>query len=369
VLRPHRLALGVYDRVGGRLVRRDRLELDVVGSRTEVVDLVGAAQADLILLNEDDLSWTKIRFDGRSMRTVLDGGIGRLDDVMARSLAWSATWHMTRDGELPAGEFIRLVLEGMATEPDVGLIEQTLSWARFAIDALGAPDLRSPRLAALSAAALGAVQARTDDLDLQLVAAQASVAAASSEAELEVLEGWLEERGIPGGLAIDHDLRWRIVNRLAVTGRIADDHIAGELGADQTFAARTRATEARASLPTPSAKAAAWSAVMGDDSLTNHLAEATARGFWHHEQQELGRPYVERYFEVVPSIWRSRTLEMALMLTRSMYPAVMIEQATLERTDAVLAAPDLDPGLRRVLAERRDDVRRALACRRVDIPA
>ncbi len=366
VQRPHRIAIGLYDRVGERLVRRDRLEIDVTGTRTEVPGLVGVAAPDLLLLNEDDLSWAKIRFDERSLRTVLEGGIVRLEGSMARSLAWSATWHMTRDGELPAGEFVRLVLRSLATEPDVGLLEQTLSWARMAIDAFSAPDGRSSRLAALADGCLEVVRTRADEPDIQLAAAQAFAFAANGRAQVDLLKSWLEGKRIPDGLAIDHDLRWRSLDRLAILGKVPSARIEREMETDRTSAGQARGTEALASLPTAEAKGAAWSAVMDEERLSNHLAEATARGFWQHEQLEVGRPYVDRYFEAVSRIWRSRTLEMALMIARQMYPAVMVEPATLQRTDAALALPDLEPGLRRVLAERRDDVRRAVACRQVD---
>lgn len=365
--RPHHIAIGLYDRVGERLVRRDRLELDLIGARTDVPGLVGVAAPDLLLLNDDDLSWAKIRFDAGSLRTVLEGGIALLEDTMARSLAWSATWHMTRDGELPAGEFLRLVLQGLTTEVGVGLLERTLSWARLAIDSFGARDALPGRVAALAAASLALARDRADEPDVQLAAARAFVEAATPGPDQTMLEGWLEGKDILKGLSIDHDLRWRILHRLAVLGGVSGDEIRRQMAADRTSAGQARGAEALASLPTAQAKAAAWSAVMDDDRLSNHLAEATARGFWQHEQLELGRPYVERYFETIRTIWGRRTLEMALMIARLMYPAVLVEGDTLERTDAALAVPDLDPGLRRVLEERRDDVRRALACRQVDV--
>ncbi|MDQ3491660.1 MAG: M1 family metallopeptidase, partial [Chloroflexota bacterium] len=364
--RPHRIAIGLYDRVGESLVRRDRLELDLIGARTDVPGLVGVAAPDLLLLNEDDLSWAKIRFDERSLGTVLDGGIARLDDSMARSLAWSATWHMTRDGELPASDFVRLVLEGLSKERDAGLMEQTLSWARLAIDAFSGPEARSRRPADLADRCLEATRTRADEPDVQLAAAQVFVSAVSGRAQVDLLKSWLDGERIPGGLAIDNDLRWRSFERLAILGQVSSERIAQEMEADRTFAGQVHGTEALASLPTAEAKAAAWSAVMEEHDLSNHMAGAMARGFWQHEHIALGRPYVERYFEMVPAVWRSRTLEMALMVARLMYPATVIESATIERTDAALAAPGLEPGLRRVLAEGRDDVRRALHCRQVD---
>ena len=45
-IRPHPLAVGVYDEQGGRLVRTDRIELDVTSERTPIEPLVGRKQPD-----------------------------------------------------------------------------------------------------------------------------------------------------------------------------------------------------------------------------------------------------------------------------------------------------------------------------------
>ncbi len=367
VHRPHRIGIGIYQRVGERLVRRDRIAVDIINGRTEIASLVGATRVDLLLLNDDDLSWTKIRFDPHSLRTLLEGGISRLESLMARAVTWSALWDMTRDGELPAGTFVRLVLGSLPSESDVGLFEQLLSWVRQAIDDLGQVVLRPQRQISLATVARRIAVERQAEPDIQHAGARAYVAAAG-HGDAAVLSSWLDGNDIPTGLFIDHDLRWLIVNRLAVLGEVGRDRIAQEAELDRTSAGQASASEALASLPTAGDKAAAWSALIDDTGLSNRLIEATARGFWHHDQADVGRPYIDRYFDALPTIWRQRTLEMALMITRLMFPAVIVEPATLTRTDEALADPRLEPGLRRVLQERRDDLRRALASREHDIP-
>lgn len=62
-LRPHRVAVGLYRIEDGALVRYARAEADVSGPRTVVAELAGAERPDLVLVNDDDLTYCKIRFD------------------------------------------------------------------------------------------------------------------------------------------------------------------------------------------------------------------------------------------------------------------------------------------------------------------
>ncbi len=76
-MRPHRVSVGLYLRSDGTLARSYGLTVDVAGARTEVPELVGARQPDLILLNDDDAGYVLVRFDPRSLRTVLES-VGEL---------------------------------------------------------------------------------------------------------------------------------------------------------------------------------------------------------------------------------------------------------------------------------------------------
>ncbi|HYY10467.1 MAG TPA: aminopeptidase N, partial [Kineosporiaceae bacterium] len=85
VLRPHRLAVGAYDLVDGRLERTRRVELDVAGPRTPVPDFSGAPRPALLLVNDDDLAYAKIRLDEASLATAVEH-LGAFADALPRSL-------------------------------------------------------------------------------------------------------------------------------------------------------------------------------------------------------------------------------------------------------------------------------------------
>jgi aminopeptidase N len=115
-LRRHRLGIGLYDDNGdGRLVRRDYVEVDVEGASTEVAELVGARQPALLLLNDEDHAYAKIRLDEKSLATAI-AGLSSLEDSLARALVWGATWDMTRDGEMRARDWLDLVLANIGQE-------------------------------------------------------------------------------------------------------------------------------------------------------------------------------------------------------------------------------------------------------------
>ncbi len=364
-LRSHRIAIGLYDRDGERLVRRDRVELDVVGARTEVPALAGVAVPDLLLLNDDDLTWAKIRLDERSLAAIRGGGLAGIDDALPRALIWASLWDMTRDAELPAGDYLAFVLDSIGAERDIALIEDALRRARTAIDTYGRPEERNARLAALSARGGELLAAAEPGSDLQVSYARAGVRSASGADDAARIAGWLEGDGVPAGLAIDPELRWLIVRRLAVLGAIDDGAIAAELERDPTSNGAEWAAGARASLPSAEAKARAWETISDPDALSYPMLRATVRDFWHAEQLELCAPYVEPYLATVPEVWRSRSAEMAWELTASMFPELLVSSDTVELVDRALAT-DLDDAPRRLLVEGRADLERALRAREAD---
>jgi aminopeptidase N len=364
-LRSHRIAIGLYDVAGDRLVRRDRIEVDVVGARTELPVLAGVRVPDLLLLNDDDLTWAKIRLDGRSLATVRDGWLSRIDDSLPRALVWASAWDMTRDAELPVGDYLGLVLASIGAESEITLVEDLLRRARTAIDVLGRADARADRLAALAARTLELLAAAQPGSDLQLAYARAHAGAGSSEADASRLRGWLDDRDLPPGLAMDAELRWLLVRRLAAIGAVDEAAIAAELDRDPTSNGKQQATAARTSLPTEEAKARAWHAVLAKELPSVGILNATTEHFWHREQLDLCSPYVGPILDALPEIWRTQPSEAAWGITQSLFPSMLVAQSTIDRVDQALAG-DFDGALRRLLVEGRDDLARAMRTHAAD---
>jgi aminopeptidase N len=364
-LRPHRVAVGLYNRQDGGLTRTRRVEVDVAGPRTAVPELIGAAQPDLILLNDDDLGYALVRFDERSLATLTES-IGQLDDSLARAVCWSAATDMVQEAELSVPAFVRLLANGMAREPSISVL-QTLHQAVARIFTVMADPLWVPegkkQLAAEAARLLHSAQPGSD---YQLVWAQLLGSTATTRDELDLLAGLRDGSAEIPGLAVDTELRWTLLARLAVAGRASDADIDAELERDPTDAGKRHARACRAAIPDPAHKAAAWALLAESEELGVQGALAVADGMMQPEHAELLVPYAHRYLEVLPRIWSSRDEHFRRLLGQSLFPYPVASAALAWLAGQIgvfLGAEDRDPGLARVVVECRDTAERALRSR------
>jgi aminopeptidase N len=363
-LRSHRMAIGLYDVVDGALTRRDRLELDVVGARTDVTSLVGVKQPDLLLLNDDDLTFTKFRLDERSWKTAV-AHLGDIDSSLARALIWGAAWDMTRDAEVSTGDFLDLVISGIEKESDVGVVQGVLRQLKAAIDQFSAPANRAAYVRRIAAALLEFARRAEPGSDHQLAFTRSFISSAGTDDELAILIGLLDGSVVWPGLAVDTDLRWSLIQRLVTVGRFGDAEIDAELVRDDTATGRRQAAVARAARPTAAAKAQAWADITERTDLPNAILEATIGGFMHPDQIELLTPYRDTYFAILGEMWKSRTNETATNITVGLYPFLLVDDTTISLTDAAIAG-DLGATPQRLLAEGRDGVERAARARARD---
>ncbi|WP_380279965.1 aminopeptidase N [Kitasatospora purpeofusca] len=365
VLRPHRIAVGLYELTDGALVRTDRIELDVEGPRTEVPQLVGRHRPAVILLNDDDLSYAKVRLDEDSLAVVTEH-LGGFTDALPRALCWASAWDMTRDGELAARDYLTLALSGLPRESDIGVVQSVQRQVKLALDAYADPAWREQGLARWAEAAEEALRASEPGSDHQLAWARTLAGVARTDGQLGLLAGLLDGTAEIPGLAVDTELRWTLLNRLAATGRADEAGIEAELARDNTAAGQEHAASCRAARPTIEAKAAAWASVVESDELTNYVQASVIGGFQQADQRALLAPYAEKYFAAVKGVWESRSHEISQQIVVGLYPALLVEQSTLDATDAWLASADPAPALRRQVVEARAGVERALKAQAAD---
>jgi aminopeptidase N len=364
-LRTHRLAIGLYDLADDRLVRRDRLELDVSGTRTEVPALVGVRAADVLLLNDDDLTYAKLRLDERSMATVV-GHISGFDSALPRALCWSAAWDMLRDAELAARDYVALACTGLPGETDINLVTATLRQVQTAIIQFADPAWAPAGWQLLADTARASLAATTAGGGFQLAWARALAAAARTDEDLAITRGWLDGEGVPAELPIDTDLRWTLLSTLVAAGKAGPTEIQAELDRDRTASGERAAAQAEALVPTAAAKAETWRRLTGDEKLPNSLQRALLMGFQHPSQLELTAPYLPRYFDVLDEVWATHDSEPAQEFVLFGYPAYHVSATTVDATEAWLAGSGHPGSLRRLVAEGRDGVVRALKARAKD---
>ncbi|MDQ6884535.1 MAG: aminopeptidase N [Candidatus Dormibacteraeota bacterium] len=367
-LRSHRLAVGLYDLNGEKLERRRSVELDVIGESSPVRELAGEKQPDFLLINDGDLTYAKIRFDERSLATATDH-LAKLTDPLARAVSWAALWDMLRDAELPARRFVRLILNNIHGETDVGVVQDLIAYSSSAIHVYGDPGNVAAAEQAFAEHALRTLDAAEAGSDFQLSWAHAFIGAARSEEHLAVLAGILDGIKVFPGLAVDTDLRWSIVMALASADAANEPLIAAELKRDPTDQGTRYAAAARASRPTAEAKAEAWKAITEDTELPLATLRAIMRGFHRSEQRALLEPYSARYFAALPRVWESRDIEIALSFAVMMYPGIVVGDETVGTTDRYLQGKDIPGPVRRVLLEAKDNMLRAMRGRALDATA
>lgn len=369
--RPHRIAVGLYDQdiTEGRLTLRERLDLDVPQTAPQPL----GKRPALLLLNDGDLTYAKIRFDADSFDAVRTGLSG-LPEPLTRAVVWNALRDAVRDNgsisrgatpepPMPASAYLEAARAHLPHETDLALVQGVLAFATTQItDRYLTPEERPAALATLTALCRDLIR-RTEDGShpgLRLIAVRHFIDVA---AHPDTIAAWLADGTVPGGPELDPELRWRVLGRLAVLGATDESAIAAELDRDPSATGQEGAARCRAALPDPEAKRAAWEAMFTTDDLSNYLFTATAQGFWQPEQADLVREYVPRYYQDAVALAARRGPAIAEAAGRWAFPTHAVDTETLRLGEECLQSADPIPALRRKLVDQLDDLARALRVR------
>ena len=365
-LRPHRVAIGCYSLTGQgtdtRLERTDRIELDVDGELTPVPELVGTKRADVLVLNDDDLTYAKIRLDEDSLAQGL-AHIDAFTESLPRSIVLASAWDMTRDGELAASRFLKAALPALGVEEHSSVIQGLLGRVATCLSGFLPPAVRHDLAQETADQLLTLVRAAQAGSDKQLQLVRALAAHAVTGEQLDVVTGLLEGSAVLDGLDVDQDLRWDLLTALVAADRYGEEQIRAEEAQDRTTTGRERAAEARAAVPTPEAKAATWRALIDDASMPNETQVRVLRGLTSVERRpELLVPFVSSYVEAIDSVWSSRTFHMAENLLTGLWSCSTVG---LDGSDPATALKgwleshaQAPAALRRIVRENLDDTLR-----------
>jgi aminopeptidase N len=365
LLRSHRVAIGLYDRTEYGLSRRLRVETDVAGPRTVIPELAGQPRPDLVLVNDDDLTYAKIRLDDHSLQTLIDNSIGLFTESLPAALCWAAAWDMCRDGEMAARDYVRLVLSGISSVADISVVQTLLRQAGTAARRFADPGWQETGLALMASALRDMFQTAPAGSDAQLAYVRAFAGVASSAEDLALLAALLEGSVRLDGLTVDTDLRWALLARLVSRGRAGVAEIEDELARDATDAGERQAATCRAAIPTVEEKRETWQTLIAGE-LTIAMFRAALGGFVDLDHPELVEPYRDDYFDVVGDIWRTWSSAMAQDFVSTAYLVGALSPETVAATDDYIARAEPPAALRRLLIEGRDDVLRALRCQARD---
>lgn len=363
-LRPHRLAVGLYDVKGESVLLRKSVELDVAGERTELLELKGESVADLLLINDRDLSYAKVRLDDRSIAT-LKAHLGNISDGLTRAMCWAISWDMLRDGEISATDFIDIAIAGLPGESDITVVTVIGNQLTTAVELYANPAKRDELRIRVADALAGMLASAKAESDHQLQFARIFAGLASTPGHGTQLRALLD--GKLAGLKVDADLRWTFVLALCERNLFTRAELDAELERDNTINGQLGHTTCVASFPTTEAKAAAWNSITKEE-MTSSIRAAIHRGFMRSGQRDLLAAYVDPYFESLIAMWDNASFDIGSSFVELCYPTYITDKQTLDKTIKWLetTGKDSPAGLRRLVSESRDALARALKAQAKD---
>jgi aminopeptidase N len=366
-LRPHRMGIGLFNLESGKLIRSEYIELDVDGSSTTVPQLVGKKVPDLVLLNDGDLAYAKIRLDEDSRLVALENLSG-IEDSLARTLVWTAAWDATRDGEAPAKDFVKLILSHIATETEsttvTTLLRQLITTGMLYVK----PESREQVLSEIATGLIKLTESAKPGSDNQLQFAKFVPQFARDDQHMQWLSSLLSGEKKISGLSIDQDLRWELLTGLVIGGKAGIAEIEKELAADNTANGQKFAAACKAAIPTAEAKAEAWRILTETEDYSNTLVNSASLAFGRVKDLSLLAPYAKKYHEVALKIWNSRSYKIAEYLLPNLYPVALASEELAELTRALIEKTDIKekPALRRILVENLAGLERGLRAQKAD---
>ncbi|MBA8815951.1 aminopeptidase N [Microbacterium halimionae] len=365
-IRPHRLGVGFYSLRDGRLERVNSVEIDVDGDRTDVPALIGIERPDLVLLNDSDLAYAKIRLDERSLATAI-AHLRDISDPLARSLVWGAAWDQTRDAETAASAYVDLVLRNIGSESESTTVRTTLGQLLLAANSYVVPAKREATRIKVADALWELAQHAEKGSDSQLQFVTSFAAAASNAAQWQTVRALRDGEHVLEGLEIDTDLSWQLLVSLAAGGVVTASEIDTALESDNTAKGGEFAAQAKAAIPTAEAKRAAWDSLVVSGDAPNTIVRSTALGFTNPASAELLEDFVSAYFDMLLPVWNSRSYQIASYLIVGLYPAALANVSLRDATRAWLADNSDAPGaLRRLVSENLAGTVRSLAAQERD---
>lgn len=370
-LRPHRIGVGGYSRDdSGKLVRVVHTELDIDAEATVVPAFSGIERPELILINDGDLAYAKVRLDDESLAFAVEN-INAFTDRLPRTLVLFSAWDMTRDGEMAASDYAALVLKALETEDHGTVLRSLINQLTTAVTLYSAPAKRDALQADVGAHLAQLAKDAQPDTDRQFQLAMASVSLAHTDEQVDTVAGWLDGVDVPEGLSVDANFRWVILTRLAAAGRVDAAMIEAErVERDNTASGAANAARARAAISTPEAKEASWEEITGGE-VPNSIQRAASYGFTNGNPALLV-PFVERYFANIESQWENRTVEIASNFIGGAFPTKLTGRTDLGVDIVALGEAWLEentevaPAARRLFSEALAHAQRAARAQQAD---
>ena len=372
-LRPHRMGVAGYSLTEeGTLAQVFREELDIDGASTVIEAAAGIARPDFILVNDGDLGYAKVRLDEQSLAFAITN-ITKFTDSLTRGVVMASAWDMTRDGEMPARDYLNLALRAVPVEDNMSLLTLTLRHIDEAVRTFVAPKYRAEAAEDTGRRLLLLARTAASGSDAQRMLVAAAARNATSPEQFEAIRALYDGTQTLDGLDLDVDLKWDLLIALVRGGAATEEDIAALEATDDTMTGHQNAAAARAAREGEWIKADVWDKVLTDTSIPNDTRWAMISGFWAQARTNPSAyaSYVGEYFEALAGIWETFTFHTAEDLTTLLFPNALAGYAP--EVDVVAsgkawieAHADASAGTIRIIRELIDVCERQIANQAVD---
>ena len=361
VLRPHRVTVSTWRAASGALERTHVFDVRIDGESAPIdPDGVlalpgGAAFVDLVVINDDDLTYAISRLDERSTDVAL-AYVGTIDAPITRAVVWASLWNAVRDGLLDPRRFIVAVLNAVPAETEPAIRDRLLLFVSEALSSFLPGAARAEAHDQVLATTIRLAK-DADDADAWRAYTRAFIA------EFAARGGDEYEAAVRAFAASDNpDIAWRARRALAARGLVDEETILAWRDADGSGEAARMSVEALASIPDEAARARAWESVWSD-ALSNDYLSATLAGLQSSTWE--GERGIGEAVARMRGYWESHTIGMSLRYVSGVLDlGVDIDrEGSVEASVSLLRSwlgsnEDAPAQLRRIVVEHLDDFER-----------
>ena len=361
VLRPHRVTVSTWRAASGALERTHVFDVRIDGESAPIdPDGVlalpgGAAFVDLVVINDDDLTYAISRLDERSTDVAL-AYVGTIDAPITRAVVWASLWNAVRDGLLDPRRFIVAVLNAVPAETEPAIRDRLLLFVSEALSSFLPGAARAEAHDQVLATTIRLAK-DADDADVWRAYTRAFIA------EFAARGGDEYEAAVRAFAASDNpDIAWRARRALAARGLVDEETILAWRDADGSGEAARMSVEALASIPDEAARARAWESVWSD-ALSNDYLSATLAGLQSSTWE--GERGIGEAVARMRGYWESHTIGMSLRYVSGVLDlGVDIDrEGSVEASVSLLRSwlgsnEDAPAQLRRIVVEHLDDFER-----------
>ncbi|ERH32201.1 aminopeptidase N [Actinomyces sp. oral taxon 172] len=361
VLRPHRVTVSTWRAASGALERTHVFDVRIDGESAPIdPDGVlalpgGAAFVDLVVINDDDLTYAISRLDERSTDVAL-AYVGTIGAPITRAVVWASLWNAVRDGLLDPRRFVVAVLNAVPAETEPAIRDRLLLFVSEALSSFLPGAARADAHGQVLATTIRLAK-EADDADAWRAYTRAFIA------EFAARGGDEYEATVRAFAASDNpDIAWRARRALAARGLVDEETILAWRDADGSGEAARMSVEALASIPDEAARARAWESAWSD-TLSNDYLSATLAGLQSSTWE--GERGIGEAVARMRGYWESHTIGMSLRYVSGVLDlSVDIDrEGSVEASVSLLgswlgANEDAPAQLRRIVVEHLDDFER-----------